>query len=234
MRKSISSTALAITVYCLVPLSTAAAVILPSRDISFSRRSNLTTPSALKLTTSDPLNLTTSSGLNLTTSTALNVVNTNPKLGGWCTFHLSYYTSQQLGFSSFQFWLYDSDGAGVASGQPTEQLRYDWGDGFGNNNWNQPPLHFGSRLPYDITVLPHPQENLTWAYNEFSMTIPAPALCTAKDQKPITVGTDPVVLSVGCFQNTGSYKRALAPDDPYEPLQRRYGVRSQIDGGWSC
>lgn len=93
MRKSISSTALAITVYCLVPLSTAAAVILPSRDISFSRRSNLTTPSALKLTTSDPL--------NLTTSTALNVVNTNPKLGGWCTFHLSYYTSQQLGFSRY-------------------------------------------------------------------------------------------------------------------------------------
>lgn len=101
MRKSISSTALAITVYCLVPLLTAAAVILPSRDISFSRRSNLTTPSALKLTTSDPLNLTTSSGLNLTTSNALNVVNTNPKLGGWCTFHLSYYTSQQLGFSRY-------------------------------------------------------------------------------------------------------------------------------------
>lgn len=62
----------------------------------------------------------------------------------------------------------------------------------------------------------------------------APALCTHKDQKPITVGTDPVVLSVGCFQNTGSYKRALAPDDPYEPLQRKYGVRSEIDGGWSC
>ena len=73
---------------------------------------------------------------------------------------------------SFQFDLYDAEGAGVALGSPTARLQYRWLDKNGNDNFNQPALHFGSRLPYDITVLPHPQENLTWAYNEFSMEIP--------------------------------------------------------------
>ena len=73
---------------------------------------------------------------------------------------------------SFQFFLYDAEGAGVALGFPTQRLTYRWLDRDGKENFNQPALHFGSRLPYDITVLPHPQENLTWAYNEFSMEIP--------------------------------------------------------------
>ncbi|KAM0794876.1 hypothetical protein BDR22DRAFT_894761 [Usnea florida] len=301
----------------LIVLSPAAAAILPlplspappssheTRHLSLGRRGNTSTSSSteysLKANTK-PGNLSTfsnssSGSTNRLTTTTGTLLNTNPKLGGWCTFHLTYSISDQLGYSTFQFNLYDAEGAGVAYGNPTESLTYRWLDQNGNPNFNKPALHFGSRLPYDITVLPHPHENLTWAYNEFSMEIPyalstplflllsliypamhacideifprlgpfvaicifiplalgmendyitnqvyfsfvisRPDECTSKNQKPITVGTDPVVLSVGCFQNTGGYKREalVGPDvDPYG-AGRKYAARSEIDGGWSC
>ena len=117
MRCPSISTALTF-VYCGLVTLSAAAVLPPSENENhLTRRGNSSTlstklktntltmrpgnmsTSSTKLKTNTltmrPGNMSTSSTKTLKTST----LNTNPKVGGWCTFHLTYSVSAQLGIS---------------------------------------------------------------------------------------------------------------------------------------
>ena len=75
--------------------------------------------------------------------------------------------------SSFNFWLYDIDGTSVAGASPSPWQFYDWGSEFNDvTDWLQPPLQFQSSLPFNVSVLPHSDESVTWQYNGYTIQIP--------------------------------------------------------------
>lgn len=75
--------------------------------------------------------------------------------------------------SSFRFWLYDIDGTIVAGASPSSVQYYRWGSQYNNDtDWTIPALQFQSSLPFNVSVIPHSDESITWQYNDYTIQIP--------------------------------------------------------------
>lgn len=83
------------------------------------------------------------------------------------------YPLMVFALSSFRFWLYDIDGKAVAGAAPSSTQYYDWGSAFNDDtDWLLPPLQFQSSLPFNVSVIPHSDESVTWQYNQYVIQIP--------------------------------------------------------------